>query len=72
MTWEIEIFTPVMETEALEYNGSPVSSSSSFLPNLTWTPPGADGPVLDVATAVIDAMGDVDNLAPNEVRTSSI
>ena len=32
--------------------------SSSFLPNLSWTPPGAADPVLDVATAVVDVLGD--------------
>jgi len=37
------------------------SLSSSFLPNLSWTPPGAADPVLDVATAVVDAVGDLDN-----------
>ena len=37
------------------------SLSSSFLPNLSWTPPGAADPVLDVATAVVDALGDLDN-----------
>ena len=42
------------------------STSSSFLPNLSWTPPGTADPVLDVATAVVDALGDIDNFAPDE------
>ena len=37
------------------------STSSSFLPNLSWTPPGTADPVLDVATAVVDALGEIDN-----------
>jgi len=42
------------------------STSSSFLPNLSWTPPGTADPVLDVATAVVDALGEIDNSAPDE------
>ena len=34
------------------------SLSSSFTPDLSWTPPGAADPVLDVATAVVDVLGD--------------
>ena len=40
------------------------SLSSSFTPDLSWTPPGAADPVLDVATAVVDVLGDVNNSAP--------
>ena len=43
--------------------------SNTFLPNLSWTPPGAADPMLDVADTVVDALGDLDNAAPNEAST---
>ena len=47
------------------------SFSSSFFPNLSWTPPGAVDPLLDVVDALdaVDALGDLNNAAPNEACT---
>jgi len=42
------------------------SFSKTFLPNLSWTPPGAAEPMLDVAAAVSDGLGDLDNSAAVE------
>ena len=42
------------------------SFSKTFLPNLSWTPPGVVDPMLDFAAAVVDGLGYLDDSAANE------